>query len=122
MREDIKKRREKYNIETRAMKLFGGKDLITERKAGMNLVHFNYMKDIQDKALKKLFPKPSNPRIAKLMRSAQPSLHLQMEVAKRKALKHGWIEEVKPVKTNYFFDFFAKLFNYFRNVGIPQLV
>lgn len=117
MREDIKKRRAKYeNVETPAMKLFHDKDMIVERKSGMNFVHFKYMQDIQKRAIDMLFDKQPDRRVAALMRPATPSLHLQMEVAKRQAMKAGYLEEVKPIES-WLPNFLTDIFNFFRKAS-----
>lgn len=115
MREDIKKRREKYNIETQAQAIFGGKDMIIERKSGMDIAAYRYMRAIQKRALKMLFRRPPNPRIQALMRPAQPSEFLIKEVNKRRALKAGYLEEIKPVET-LTTNFFLRIFEYIRRI------
>lgn len=116
MREDIKKRREKYNIQTPAMKLFGGKEMIIERKPGMPKAQYDYMRDVQQRALKMLFKRSPDRRVAALMRPTIPSSHLQLEVAKRKALKEGRLEEVVPVEGWSPSKIFTRLFNFFREI------
>lgn len=115
MREDIKKRREKYNIQTPAMKLFGGKELIVERKPGMPKTQYDYMRDVQQRALKMLFKRSPDRRVAALMRPTIPSSHLQSEVAKRKALKAGQLEEVVPVE-GWSHNILTGIFNFFRKI------
>jgi hypothetical protein len=117
MRNDIKKRRAKYeNVETPAMRLFHDKEMITERKSGMNFVHFKYMQSIQKRAIKLLFPKEPDRRVAALMKPTTPSLHLQYEVAKRQAIKNGQLEQVKPVDF-WFPNFLTSIFNFFRKLS-----
>lgn len=117
MREDIKKRREKYNIQTPAMKVFGGdKEMVVERKPGMSKSQYKYMRKLQQRALRMMFPGSPNRRIAALMRPTIPSLHLQMEVAKRKAIKAGYLEEVRPESFTLSRNIFTRIFNFFRRL------
>lgn len=117
MRDDIKKRREKYNITSRASQIFGGenKEMITERLPGMTFKEYSFMRKIQNKTIKKLFPKSPDRDISRLMIPTIPSLHLQYQVAFRRALKEGLIEEVKPIEKEAS-NFFVKIFNFIRSI------
>lgn len=123
MREDIKKRRSKYEkVITPAMRLFHDKDMIVERKAGMVFVHFRYMQSIQKRALNLLFKQPSNRRVEALMRPTMPSLHLLTEVAKHKAIKYGQLEQVIPEEGMFLSNIVTGFFNFIRSIFTPQQV
>jgi hypothetical protein len=121
MRPDIKKRREKYeNVITPAMRLFGGKDLILERKVGMNIAHYKYMRRIQVRALKMLFKRPADPQIARMMVPYR-NPWLEYQVSLKKAIKEGRIEEVKPIES-WFTNLFTNIFNYLRKAyGVSSI-
>jgi hypothetical protein len=114
MKEDIKARREKYETETTAKRLFGGKDLIVERKSGMNFVHYDYMRDVQNMALRKLFKRPSNPKISSVMRPTLPSYHLATQIMKRRAINNGSLEQVNPEPVQQT-SFITRLLNFLLN-------
>lgn len=116
MRDDIKKRREKYeNITTDAQKVFGKSEMILERKAGMDIAAYKYMRGLQSKTIKRLFRSAPDHEISRKMIPGRPNQWLELEVAKHKALKTGQIEEV--VKERFTLsNFFPRLFNYFRKI------
>lgn len=117
MRPDIKKRREKYeNVITPAMRIFGGKDMILERKVGMTIAQYKYMRGLQSRALKMLFKRPADPQIARLMVPRGKNPQLLFEVARRQAIKSGQLEEVQPVQ-GWFPNLLTNIFNFFRRLA-----
>lgn len=113
MRDDIKKRREKYKIKSIAQRIFGGKELIVERKSGMTFAEYSFMRKMQSRAMKMLFKQPSDRYLQTAMRS-QAHPYLEMEVIKRRAIKQGRLEEIKPVE-HWTTNIFSKIFNFLRN-------
>lgn len=117
MREDIAKRREKYNIQTQAMKVFGGRDMITTRPKGMSKKQFKYLQKLQNTALKMLFKGSPNRRTAVLMKPTILSEHHQLQVARAKAIKQGYLEEVRPDGSSISTNILTRLFNAFRKLS-----
>jgi hypothetical protein len=85
MREDIKKRREKYNEPSLAARIFDGKTLLLERPSGMIFATYCNMRRVQSKLLRELFKKPNDRRIGAAMPTSAPTLQKhQIEKAIRK--------------------------------------
>jgi hypothetical protein len=115
MRDDIKKRRVKYeNVVTPAMKFFHDKDMIVERKSGMNFVHYTYMRALQTRALRLMFKgRPANERISAAMRPQQMSKHMMLQLAKHRGLLQEIQQTEKPVLAT---NWITKLFNFIRRI------
>jgi hypothetical protein len=52
---------------TDAQKVFGGKDLLTERPKDMVFMEYKFLRKVQTEALKGIFRKPPSRRVAQLM-------------------------------------------------------
>jgi hypothetical protein len=126
MREDIKQRRDKYKVTTPAKRLFGDKQMIVERKSGMSFAEYTYVREIQKRAIRMLHKASPNKRISALMIPQQPSVHLLTEVAKRKAVKEGYLEKIVPegaLTKNFLTNIFSILRNAFfglKDERVPQ--
>lgn len=115
MREDIKLRREKYEITTDAQKIFAKHSILTSRPIGMSIEDYRIMQKLQNKIINELFRSKPDQRVSALMRPSVPSLHLQRQVALARLKKIEKAEELEP-KEKASISLMGGLFNYFRKI------
>jgi hypothetical protein len=87
-------RKNKKHTQTNAQRVFKTSSIICERPDGMTMDEYKAIRKPQSRAIKILFPRAANPRIASQMRPALKSEHLQQQVHTAKLIKYGHLKNI----------------------------